>query len=251
MDASLNSDAETTWIGVGTAFTDAGRPREAIGALKRALAIRESAAVYNNLGLAYRAAGNRPEARRYLQLALDLDPNLPATRRVLGSLCEQMGDSAAAIEHLQIASALEPETARAHAELGRVLSAHGRIPEAIEQLRVATSLEAAAFDAANNLAWILATAPDQQVRNPEEAVELARHVCEAVDSSSAMLPAALDTLAAAYAAAGHFDLAVDSITKAIDLARSRHSDPMALEMEQRRRLYVTQSPYTDDSLKAK
>ena len=55
---AADTDVETTWIGVGTALLDADEPAGAIDAFRRALAVRESPAAYNNLGLAYRAAGN-------------------------------------------------------------------------------------------------------------------------------------------------------------------------------------------------
>ncbi len=53
-------------------------------------------------------------------------------------------------------------------------------------------------------AWILATAPDAQLRDGTEAIRLARQaVANSTDTKS------LDTLAAAYAEAGQFDKAVE------------------------------------------
>ncbi len=68
------------------------------------------------------------------------------------------------------------------------------------------------FEPLNNLAWTLATDPDPLVRNGLEAVQLAKRALAVAGSGS---PAALDTLAAAYAEAGRFQDAVVTIRKAI------------------------------------
>ena len=63
--------------------------------------------------------------------------------------------------------------------------------------------------AQNDLAWLLATCPDNSVRNGQKAVELAQ---QAVQLSNGRSPEILDTLAAAYAEAGRFHEAVETAT---------------------------------------
>ncbi|KAA5545922.1 tetratricopeptide repeat protein [Roseiconus nitratireducens] len=70
----------------------------------------------------------------------------------------------------------------------------------------------------NNLAWVLATSPQEGVRNGERAVELANR---AVDLSQGEEPHILSTLAAAYAEAGDFDKAVEWSTKAVELGKQQ------------------------------
>ncbi len=55
----------------------------------------------------------------------------------------------------------------------------------------------------NNLAWSLATSEHEQIRNPEEAIRIAKYACK-IDASANNL----DTLAAAYAACGDYHNAV-------------------------------------------
>ena len=57
----------------------------------------------------------------------------------------------------------------------------------------------------NNLAWLLATCPDDNVRNGRRAVTLAEKAVELTERKNATY---LDTLAAAYAEARRFDDAV-------------------------------------------
>jgi TPR repeat protein len=61
------------------------------------------------------------------------------------------------------------------------------------------------------LSWLLATCPDDRIRNGERAVSLAQRLVS-IDSQ----PGNMDTLAAAYAAAGRFEDAVRTQNEAIE-----------------------------------
>jgi tetratricopeptide (TPR) repeat protein len=67
-------------------------------------------------------------------------------------------------------------------------------------------------EAANFLAWLLATSVDDTVRDGKRAVELATMACE-IDRQKD--PRFVDTLAAAYAESGEFDTAVQWSKKAL------------------------------------
>ncbi len=69
--------------------------------------------------------------------------------------------------------------------------------------------------ACRELALLLATHPEADLRDGKKAVELATRACKLTSDKSA---ADLDALAAAYAEAGRFDDAVRSAKKAIELA---------------------------------
>ena len=68
----------------------------------------------------------------------------------------------------------------------------------------------------NNLAWYLATAPYEELRDPSRAIHLAKRAVELEPS-----PMYLDTLAEAYYANGQYDKAVKVIEEAISNAKER------------------------------
>ena len=72
----------------------------------------------------------------------------------------------------------------------------------------------------NNLAWLLATTHVQALRDPEEAIVLAKSATEG-DPEHADYKA---TLAAAYAAVGRFPLAISTQQEAIELL-DKDEDP--------------------------
>ncbi|MDJ0910908.1 MAG: tetratricopeptide repeat protein [Woeseiaceae bacterium] len=90
----------------------------------------------------------------------------------------------------------------------------------------------------NELAWLLATHPDSALRRPQVAVDLAVH---AVDNSVLDEWAYIDTLAAAYAAAGDFGNAVLYQEQAIEA--SAQTDVAAIR---RLKLYRDDRIYTQD-----
>jgi len=91
----------------------------------------------------------------------------------------------------------------------------------------------------NNLAWALATCPDPAVRNPAEAIQLA----ERARASAPRSPSYLDTLAAAYAAAGRFPDAVAAARQAVALAEAAGPTDAAARFRLRFDLYRTNQPF--------
>jgi Flp pilus assembly protein TadD len=115
----------------------------------------------------------------------------------------------------------------------------GRTREAIVQYRKALRWNPNLTEALNNLAWVLATNPDGQLRNGAEAVRLADHACEATGYSQPLL---VGTLAAAYAEAGRFQEAVATAEKAWQLATDAGLTSLAAKDRQLIELYRAGKP---------
>ena len=73
----------------------------------------------------------------------------------------------------------------------------------------------------NNLAWVLATSPDEKLRDGERAIKLATQAAEQTEFKEAYI---LSTLASAYAETGDFDKAIEWIEKAIEVNQERGKD---------------------------
>jgi tetratricopeptide (TPR) repeat protein len=133
----------------------------------------------------------------------DLDGALDDLERAL----EQAEPSACA--------ALEARLARLHLERGQLAQDQGEMDEALDCYRQAVEHELGLAEAHDALAWLLATCPDESVRDGAEAVRCARRACELTGESNASY---LDTLAAACATAGDFGQAVQWAERAVELA---------------------------------
>jgi len=90
------------------------------------------------------------------------------------------------------------------------------------------------------LAWLVATAPNQELRNGAEAVDLAKAACQKTRYSD---PEMLDVLAAGYAEAGQFEAAVQTARKALQLAKSSQQEELAKQIQMRLSLYLAGKPF--------
>jgi len=99
-----------------------------------------------------------------------------------------------------------------------------------------------AYRAANNLAWLLATCPDDAIRNGPEAVTLSEPLCRKNQFSDA---SSLDTLAAAYTEVGRFDEAVRTVSAAITIAQKMAAKSLVAELRRRLRKYEEKQPHRE------
>lgn len=90
----------------------------------------------------------------------------------------------------------------------------------------------------NNFAWLLATSPDEDIRDGARAIELATKASEATNYEQAHV---LSTLAAAYAETGDFEAAQKWSQKAVDKNDPTHGPQLAEELES----YRQQKPWRE------
>ena len=130
------------------------------------------------LGLLYLAAKQPREAIRRFSRALELDDKQFLSRRGKSDAEISIGDHKAALTDLEQALELEPDD-----------------PGVL-----------------NNLAWLLATSPNDALRDGARAIELATKACEETQWEEAHI---ISTLAAGYAEKGDFTKACEYSQKAV------------------------------------
>ncbi len=90
----------------------------------------------------------------------------------------------------------------------------------------------------NNFAWVLATSPDDSLRDGKRAIELGIKACELTEYKEAHI---LSTLAAAYAEAGDFDNARKWSEKAVELG----DDSVKAQLQQELESYRQEKPWRE------
>ena len=179
---------------------------------------------HHNLALCLALKKNMDGAVTEFQQALDLNPKDARSLVFLGTALGVKGDLNGAKDMFQQALEKNPNDPTAHAQLGYVLMKFKDEFGALNELKRALELKADTAEAENNLAWLLATAEDHKLRNPEQALTLAR---SAVKDTAQPNAAYLDTLAEALLLNGQASEAFSTEQQALDL------DPQNPEMQSR------------------
>ncbi len=217
--------------------------------------VTDNTDVSKRLGIALVKVERMADAVDYLKACLGSRPDdieaqwfLAMAYRTLADKAESPGDRTEnldlAIMHLHAVVKAAPQHKQAMTSLANTLVVRGEIREAIEHYKTILQLDPQTWPVVNNLAWILATTEREELRNAEEAINLAEHLCQALENTA---PRYLDTLAAAYAEGGLFEEARATASRAIELARQAGNEEQTQEIGERLTLYQASQPYHDAS----
>ena len=157
----------------------------------------------------------------------------------LARLRIRLGQQAVAARLFEKSLELKPDHA-VRFEMANALRDSKRYADAVREYRaVMAAIPSPAV--LNNLAWLLATASDDTIRDGEEAVRLAEQACEV---TSRKAPRILGTLAAAYAEQGEYSKAVESAQLAIQQADASDTSLIA-DLQKRQQDYQNKRPTRD------
>lgn len=193
-----------------------------------------STRAWTELGRIYTRANDPERAMEAYGRALAIDPTLHAIRHELGLLLVRSGRTEAGLPLVRESCEALPDRPDLRSNLGRVLARAGKPDEAAGAFRRAAAQYAAsgryerartAYQSALGqvagdpvasveLAWLLATCPDPDERDPARAQEL----IESLTASRAPTVRMRDTLAAALAAQGDFAAAITTAERALSEA---------------------------------
>jgi Tfp pilus assembly protein PilF len=240
------ADNPDTWLGqnnLGAILIQRGDVDEAIGHYRKALEVRpDYADAHNNLGYALLHRREVDEAIAHFHKALEVDPSFVEAENNLGNAFLMKDDAALARHHYDRALAIKPSHVSAHINLGSLLLNGGDLAGTVHHYEIALELKPEFEGAYNNLvtvAWMLATSPDDSIRDGRKAVEFALHADRISGGGD---PVTLTALAAAYGEAGRFMEAIATARRALEAANGRNNRELATALSGHIEAYQSSLP---------
>ncbi len=197
------------------------------------------------LALTLRAQGKQDELEPVLRQGIELESGSVEFHVQLAGLSAADGRFGEAEDVLREALELQPCEVEAWVMLSQTLHQAHRYGDQVEALEAGLLRCPEATDLANDLAYALATTPDDELRDGARALELARRAVREAGSQ----PAYLDTLASAMAESGDFAGAVEASRQALELVESRGAPEHVLaEFRRHLELFEAGQPIREGSV---
>lgn len=238
---AVTKDNHVAHYNLGQTLSVRGRIHEAVEHYYATLRLKpDHEGAHNNLGFTFALQGQWQQATNHYIHALRSDPKNPDVHFNMGIAQLHLGHPSNALDHFTRTLREHPSHPLADRYLADALSAVGRARDAAGHYRAALKLNPDQPEPLNNLAWILATHPDEKLRDGKEAVRLAERACQLTHSAR---PLMLGTLAAAYAETGQFTNAVETARRAETLAAQQGDAGLAAKNRTLRQQYEQGQPH--------
>ncbi|MEO5762135.1 MAG: tetratricopeptide repeat protein, partial [Vicinamibacteria bacterium] len=195
----------------------------------------QNARARTNYASSLLTVGRFADAEIHLRVAVENQPANAEAQANLGVALSAQGKLDEGIDHLRRAVALVPDYAEAHRNMGEAYALKGGMSDAVAAYLKALDSLPSDVMLLKRACWILATDPDDRVRDGAHAVVLAQR---AVDLTQGRDAEALDCLAAALAERGEFAEALRTNETAIGIARSSGKQALGRDLEFRAALYA-------------
>jgi tetratricopeptide (TPR) repeat protein len=221
----------------GVTLAQSGQFAEAFDDITRVIQLNpQFAKAYSNRATLYVQAGDMEKAIADYQAAIQIEPTLSQALIGHARVCHMTGRLDEALESFDAAINQDDARAETVCSRGDLLVDLGRYSDALKDYARAIDLNPKFEHAYRNGAWLLATCPDDAIRDAEGAIKGAQ---TALECGYGERHAALDTLAAALANAGRFDEAVGTMQQAIEIA----PEDALPAYQARQQLYETGQPF--------
>jgi tetratricopeptide (TPR) repeat protein len=226
----------------GSIFVLKGEHFSALAAYSEAVRLDpKSVTAFYNRGRAYAEKGNYDKAIDDFAEAIRLDPKDYPAWAGRGTAYALKGEYHKALADYTEAIRLDPKYALLYANRSQAHEEFGDYKKALDDLAEAVRLDSKLIDAVGRYGWLLATCPDARYRDGTKAIVLARNARELAGKSPGWHHYA--GLAAAYAEAGDFEMAVAYEKKALEYDVYAQSPAADFRMN----LYKQKRPYHQDT----
>lgn len=233
---------EQAHLGLGQLSLALDDPTAAIGHFERATEVApRSSTAFSRLGLAHKRADDLPKSIAAYEKAIELEPGRASIHNNLAIALLDAGELEQAQQRLLQAIALEPPTGRYWENLGRVRVRLEDDKGAIEAYEQALLRNPNRAQVLVPLAFLLAAAPDTELRDAARAKSLAQGGLMLTNHKS---PRALDAAAVTAAANEEWEAAQKLAEQGLGLAEASEDDELARTIKRRIKGYAKQRPVT-------
>jgi tetratricopeptide (TPR) repeat protein len=178
------------------------------------------------------------QAIAHYESALKAQPDYVEALTGLGNAYYAKGDTYHALIEYQKTIELRPDLPEVQNNVGNILLQNGNVTEAISHYQEALKIQPDYVNSLTALAWLLSTA-DSSIRDGTKAVELAG---KANRLSGGEDPRILGTLAAAFAEAGRFPEAMETVGHALRQATTANNTGMINDLNAQLMFYRAGRP---------
>ncbi len=182
-----------------------------------------------------------PEAIRLLNQLRKMDPENEAVTAQLAYTLAQNDDFQGAMKRIDSLLKKNPKSLALLRGKADIYLLYGKWSEAMATYDQILADHPGDSGTLNNYSWILATSPDDSVRNGAKALELGQKAAEKTNFRESYI---LSTLAAAYAETGDFDKAREWSEKSVQLAEKKRDDRLD-ELKQETESYRKNEPWRE------
>lgn len=204
----------------GVTFSNINNHKNAISDLKKCIELEPyNPGAYFQLGFLSSYRGDFKDAIQHYSKSIELDPKFGSAYGAIGIVKSVLGNHDEANEVLTLGISRNPHEPMLYIVRGQILDGQGRCDEAIKDFEKGMSFDPEKFNTRMNIAWVLSTCPDDEIRNGKKALKIIND-CRGTDEEGVET---LKSSAAAYAELGNFEQAIAFQKKAIAKAKERKS----------------------------
>lgn len=191
--------------------------------------------------------GRMADAINEMKTLIDRDPSNDGRKLQLANLYIQDDRPRQAIEVLSAILDRDPtniSVLRSRADAYLSVGDHDKAIADYERAIKVAGEDASNYDLSgilNNLAWVLATSPKDEVRDGARAVELGERAVKLTEEKE---PHILSTLAAGYAETGNFEKAIEWSSKAVEIGKEQNHEQIE-QLEEELEQYRAGKPWRE------